>query len=238
MVRSLRYELHDSVQNIFDAFSLRGGALQDRYDVPFFEPVHQSAVVFFRCELFAFEVFFHQFFIGFGDSFHQRIFIIQCYHGCAEFIFQSVDDCINVYVFFVSLGQNEHLRHIELLAGVPCLFGPDLDTGRSVYQDRCGVYSSHSGIYFTYEVKESRSVHEVDLHLIVFNRNDGCGNGITFFDLHLVVVGYGVAVFYFTHSAEDSGFQQRCFQESGLSAAAVPQERNVSDTVSVIAFHN
>ena len=185
----------------------------------------------FICELLALEELLHEFLVSTCDCLVERVLVIKSYNSASELVLKSCDNVLNNNVVLVDLVDNEECRCVIFLDKVPGLLCSDLDAGRSVYHDNSSSACGKCSSCLSCEIEESRSIDEVELGSIVLYRYESLVDGVSFFDLHLLIVRYSVAGLNFSESADQLSVEQSCFEESGLACAAVAQQYDVADLV-------
>ena len=185
----------------------------------------------FVCESLSLEELLHEFLVSSCYCLVESVLVIKSNTCAAELILDSRDDFVELNVVLVDLVDDEECRRVVFLDKIPGLFCTYLDSGRSVdHDDRCSSCRKSSSC-LSGEVEESRSVDEVELCSLVLYRNECLVDGVSFFDLHLLIVGYCVARLNLSESADNLSVQQTCFKEGGLACAAVSEQYDVADLI-------
>ena len=147
---------------------------------------------------------------------------------------QSVEGGIVVGIVLVYLGDVDEAGHIPVFAVFPGLLKAHGDAvlGRA-HQDRGvgGAERLHDGAG---EVERAGSIQQVDLHVVVFQRNDGGGDRNMTADLLGVVIADGVSVGVLADAIDGAGHVKQALSQRGLAAAAVTQQTDIADGINSV----
>ena len=140
-------------------------------------------------------------------------------------------------IVLIHFRYEDHTRKIVLLAEFPCFLGSDLHTGFSGYHDYSGICCGSGFLCFSYEIKHSRSIQNIDLIFSPYDRDKCCGNRAFALDFFFVKIADGISVCHFSETVCHTGKISHSFGQTCLSGAAVPQQHHISDSVSSKNVH-
>ena len=184
------------------------------------------------CEGLTLEELLHESLVSTCNGLVESVLVVECYACRTELVLDSCDNAVNVDIVLVSLTDNEECRSVVFLYEIPGLLCTDLDAGGCVYHDDGCRACRESCSCLSCEVEESRSVDEVELCTLELYRNESLVDGVSLFDLHLFVVGYGIAVLDLAESADHLCVEQSCLKECCLAYSAMSQQYDIADLVS------
>ena len=124
------------------------------------------------------------------------------------------EECINISLLQDRMA-NLGVKPAEVLA---TLNGQNKTTYTGYYDNGC-VCSCNCFFHFSYEIKVSRSVQNIDLHIIPDNRYNRSIDGKLTFDLLFIVITDGSAVGNFTKTSGQTGHICHRLDQTGLAAS-------------------
>ena len=140
-------------------------------------------------------------------------------------------------IVLIHFRYEDHTRKIVFLAEFPCFLGSDLHAGLSGYHDYSGICCGSGFLCFSYEIKHSRSIQNIDLIFSPYDRDKRCGNRAFSLDFFFVKIADGISVCHFSETVCHTGKISHSFGQTCLSGAAVPQQHHISDSVSSKNVH-
>ena len=140
-------------------------------------------------------------------------------------------------IVLIHFRYEDHTRKIVFLAEFPCFLGSDLHAGLSGYHDYSGICCGSGFLCFSYEIKHSRSIQNIDLIFSPYDRDKRCGNRAFALDFFFVKIADGISVCHFSETVCHTGKISHSFGQTCLSGAAVPQQHHISDSVSSKNVH-
>ena len=156
----------------------------------------------------------------------------------AELLLQLVQRSIVIRVFLVDLGDVEHTRHCVLLTVSPCLFGADARAGLAGCDDQRGLRNAQCALHFTFKIKETRGIEQIDLAAVPLYRRYSRGNGKLALDLFGIKVTNRVAVRDLANAVGYTGDIEQALDQRGLAVAAVTHQTYITDLVNRIIRHS
>ena len=156
----------------------------------------------------------------------------------AELLLQLVQRVIVIRVFLVDLGDVEHTRHCVLLTVSPSLFGADARTGLAGCDDQRGLRNAQCALHFTFKIKETRGIEQIDLAAVPLYRRYSRGNGKLALDLFGIKVTNRVAVRDLANAVGYTGDIEQALDQRGLAVAAVTHQTYITDLVNRIIRHS
>ncbi len=139
-----------------------------------------------------------------------------------------------VGVVLVHLGDVDESGHIPLLAVFPGLLKAYGDAVLGGAHQNSGI-SGPEGLHNSAgEVKSAGGVQHVNLHIFVFQRHHGGGDGDVTLDLLGIVIANGVAVGILADPVNGTGHVKQTFGKGGLTAAAMTQQTDIADGINGI----
>ena len=141
---------------------------------------------------------------------------------------------IVIRVFLVDLGDVEHTRHCVLLTVSPSLFGADARTGLAGCDDQRGLRNAQCALHFTFKIKETRGIEQIDLAAVPLYRRYSRGNG----KLALDLFGIKVTNRDLANAVGYTGDIEQALDQRGLAVAAVTHQTYITDLVNRIIRHS
>ena len=127
----------------------------------------------------------------------------------------------------IHVGHEDQTGKAVSLTQLPCLFRSHLYTGFAVHHDDRGICYADRFLYLTHEIKEARSIQQIDLDRPVLarilQRDKRGGDGELPLDLFLIVIADRIAIGHFPHPLGDPGKQCHRFCHGRLTCTAVSQ---------------
>ena len=87
------------------------------------------------------------------------------------------------------------------------------------------------------KIEKTRRIDEINLYVLILDRNDRHIDRMAFFNFHLVIIRNCISVFYRSHSICHASLKKSQLHKRCLSASAVTDECYVSDFVAGISLH-
>ena len=147
---------------------------------------------------------------------------------------QSVEGGVVVGIVLVYLGDVDETGHVPVFAVFPCLLKANGDAVLGRANQNGGVGGAerlHDG---TGEVERAGGIQQVDLHVVIFQRNDGGGDRNMTADLLGVVIADGVSVGVLADAVDCAGHVKQALSQRGLAAAAVTQQTDIADGINSV----
>ena len=79
-------------------------------------------------------------------------------------------------IIHIHLCHIDHPWKIIFIAQLPCLLGSDLYARLSGYNDNCRVRRADRLFYFSYKIKISGSIEDIDLCFLPLDRDQACAD--------------------------------------------------------------
>ncbi len=76
----------------------------------------------------------------------------------------------------------------------------DFHAGFTGHDNNRGIRCADCFLYFSYKIKKSRRIQQIDLYAFPFERNNGGGNRYLALLLLLAIITDGIAICYLTHA--------------------------------------
>ena len=144
---------------------------------------------------------------------------------------------LEVGVLLVHQGHEEHPRDAALLAVVPHLLRPNLDSARRRHHDQGAVRRPDAGERLAREIEIPGGVDEVDLRVHPLGDAEGEVDGILAFDLVGGVVGEGGPLLDGPVALARAGHEREGVNQGGLAARAVAHHGHVADLRCLVHAH-
>ena len=156
------------------------------------------------------------------------------HHGrdlVAVLLTQGVEGGIVVGVFLVNLGDVDEAGHIAFFAVLPCLLKADGDAVLGGNHQNGSIGSAQCFHHGAGEIETAGGVQQIDLDILVFQRNHSRGDGNMAANLFGIIVTNGVAVGVLTDTVDGTGHVEQTLGQGGLTTAGVTQQADVANSV-------
>ena len=140
-------------------------------------------------------------------------------------------------IVHVHVGDIDKSGQLVFLAQFPRPLSSHFNAGFTVYHNDGRSRRTQSLLGLAHEIKVARCIYHINLAAFPFNRDHGGADGEFAFLFFFAVVAYGIAVRHLAHSGCDAGQVRKCFRQTGLAAAAMPQKNHIAYLVSCVDFH-
>lgn len=154
----------------------------------------------------------------------------------AELGFEVLEDLVEVGVFEIHLGDEDHPAFALLYGQLVGLFGPHRHARAPGHADQHALGGGDALVKAQLKVEQAGHVDQVQLDAVVLDRGQRGGQGRVPLGLLGVKIADGAAVLGAAHPLDRAGRVEQRLDQSGLAAARVAGNKDVTDP-GVIVVH-
>ena len=154
-----------------------------------------------------------------------------------ELSFQCFQNFIEVAVFNIQFGYEEHGSFLLFFSQTVCFFGTN---GNAVFTGNCDQYRfcrTDTFVQACFKVEQTRSVQQVDFGGAPCEWCYGGRHGSLSLNGFRIVVANGVAFCYFAQTLSCAGFVEHSFSQRSFTGVRVTSQYHVTNLSCKILFH-
>ena len=149
----------------------------------------------------------------------------------AEALPQGLEGGVVVAVVLVGLGDVHKAGHVSLFAVLPRLFQPHGDAVLGGADNHGGISGPQGLHHLTGKVKRARRIQHIDAAALVLQGRHSGGDGDLTLRLLRIIITDGISIGAAAHPVNSAGHIQKTLCQSGLTAATVAQQTDVTDVL-------
>ena len=149
----------------------------------------------------------------------------------SEALPQGLEGGVVVAVVLVGFGDVDKAGHIPLFAVFPCLFQAHGDPVLGGADDHGGVGGPQGLHHLAGKVERARRIQHIDAAALVLQGRHSGGDGDLTLRLLRIIIADGISIGAAAHPVNGAGHIQKTLCQSGLAAATVAQQTDVTDVL-------